>query len=190
VADLVLVRPMKRGIVSLLLVVSVALADDRFWRDERGNLAPNTEARSAVKGFGGWLLVTSDADWKQKWETSPDTVPRFAEAHMVARGKHVFVLTFFANAKLTDTGEADVTCDIDVIRPDGSSNVHQVGAVCFRGQLKGAPTNVYLSAPVVDFVGEPKDPAGKWLIQIALKDNIRDVSLSLRTSFTLVDEKA
>lgn len=180
---------MRRYIALLLLVASVAFADDRFWRDEHGNFAPNTESRSAIDGFGGWLVVTSDADWKQKWETSPNTVPRFTEAHKVAQGKHVFILTFFANAKLTAAGEADVTCDIDVIRPDGSSSVHQVGAVCFRGQLKGAVTNLYLSAPILDFVGEPKDPVGKWLVRITLRDNVRHVSLPLRTSFTLVDGK-
>ncbi len=128
---------MQRHIALLLLLTTVAFADDRFWRDENAHFAPNTEARNAVDGFGGWLLVTSDADWKQKWETSPNTVPHFVEAHTVARGKHVFILTFFANAKLTETGEADVTCDIDVVRPDGSSSVHQIDAVCFRGQLKG-----------------------------------------------------
>ncbi len=181
---------MQRYIALVLFVASVALADDHFWRDEHGNFAPNTEARSAIDGFGGWLLVTSDADWKQKWETSPNTVPRFTEAHTVTRGEHLSMLTFFANAKLADTGKVYVTCDIDVIRPDGSSSVHQVGAVCFRGQLKGAPTNVYLSAPILEFVGEPTDPVGKWLIHITLKDNVRRVSLSLKTSFTLVAKKA
>jgi hypothetical protein len=181
---------MRRCIALLLFFGSFAVADDRFWRDEHGNFAPNTEARSAIEGFGGWLVVTSDGDWKQKWETSPDTVPRFSDANAVKQGKHVFILTFFANAKLTATGEADVTCDIDVIRPDGRSSVHQVGAVCFRGQLKGAVTNVYLSAPILDFVGEPSDPVGKWLVRITLKDNVRHVSLPLKTSFTLVDGKA
>jgi hypothetical protein len=180
---------MRRYIALLLLGASVAFADDRFWRDEHGDFAPNTEARSATDGFGGWLVVTSDADWKQKWETSPDTVPRFTEAHTIARGKHVFILTFFANAKLTAAGEADVTCDIDVIRPDGTSSVLQVGAVCFRGQLNGAATNVYLSEPILDFVGEPSDPVGKWLVRITLRDNVRHESLPLRTSFTLIDGK-
>jgi hypothetical protein len=181
---------MRRYITFLLFTASLALADDRFWRDENGNLMPNTEARSAIDGFGGWLLATSDADWKRKWETSPSTVPLFNESHTVKRGKHLSILTFFANAKLTETGEADVTCDIDVIRPDGSSSVHQVGAVCFRGQPKGNPTNVYLSAPILDFVGEPQDQTGKWLVRVTLKDNVRQISLPLQTSFVLVDDRA
>lgn len=107
---------MTRHVLFLLLLGSLALADDRFWRDEHGNLAPNTEARSAVKGFGGWVVVTSDADWQRKWETSPDAVPRFTGANTVSRGKHLFILTFFANPELTENRDADVTCDIDVVR--------------------------------------------------------------------------
>jgi hypothetical protein len=172
------------------IIAVVALAEDRFWRDEQGNFVPGTQARNAVEGFGGWLVVTSDSDWQSKWETSPDTVPRFTEAKTVARGKTICILTFFANPKLTEGGAADVTCDIDVVRPDGTSSVHQVDAVCFRGALRGPPTNVYLSAPILNFVGESNDPAGKWSVRVTLKDNVRHVSLPLKTSFTLVDEKA
>jgi len=165
------------------------MAEDRFWRDDHGNFSPNTEARNAVAEFGGWLVVTSDSDWQAKWETSPDTVPRFTEAKAVARGETIFILTFFANPKLTESGDADVTCDIDVVKPDGTSSVHQVDVVCFRGALGGPPKNVYLSAPILNFVGEANDPAGKWSIRVTLKDNIRRVSVPLKTSFTLVDEK-
>ena len=179
-----------RLLVFLFFIIAVvALAEDRFWRDEQGNFVPNTEARNAVAGFGGWLVVTSDSDWQAKWETSPNTVPRFTEAKTVARGKTIVILTFFANPKLTESGDADVTCDIDVVRPDGTSSVHQVDAVCFRGALRGPTTNVYLSAPILNFVGESNDPAGKWSVRVTLKDNIRHVSLPLKTSFTLVEEK-
>jgi hypothetical protein len=171
------------------IIALVAMAEDRFWRDDHGNFSPNTEARNAVAEFGGWLVVTSDSDWQAKWETSPDTVPRFTEAKAVARGETIFILTFFANPKLTESGDADVTCDIDVVKPDGTSSVHQVDVVCFRGALGGPPKNVYLSAPILNFVGEANDPAGKWSIRVTLKDNIRRVSVPLKTSFTLVDEK-
>jgi hypothetical protein len=175
------------ALLSVFLVAAL-LAEDRFWRDENGNLAPNTEARSAVNGFGGWLVVTSDADWRSKWETPSNTVPHFTEAKAVPRGKHIFILTFFANPKLTEKGIADVACDIDVIRPDGTSSVHQADAVCFRGELKGTPTNVYLSAPILDFIGEENDPGGKWLVHVTLKDNNRRISLPLKTSFILIDK--
>src|SRR4029077_8619518 len=99
---------MKRSRLVFLFFITavVALAEDRFWRDEHGNFVPGTEARNAIAGFGGWLVVTSDSDWQAKWETSPDTIPRFTEAKIVARSKTIFILTFFANPKLTESGQA------------------------------------------------------------------------------------
>ena len=158
---------------------------DNFWRDEKGNPTANTESRSGVNGFGGWLLATTDTDWRAKWETSSNTVPHFTEATTVGKGTHVFVLIFFSNPKLSDTRAANVTCDIDVTRLDGSSSVHQPNAVCFQGELKGRPSNMYLSAPILDVILYPGDPAGEWLVRVTLKDNVRHVSLPLKKSFTL-----
>jgi len=173
------------AVVVLLTYAAAAWAQDLSWKDDRGNPTPNTESRGAVDGFGGWLLVTSDLDWRAKWDTPADTVPRFTEAKFVAKGKKAFVLIFFANPQLSNAGSADVTCDIDVVRPDSSSSLHQRNVTCFRGQVKGNPHNLYLSQPVIGFIGEPSDPAGKWLVRVTLKDNVRHARLPLKTSFTL-----
>jgi hypothetical protein len=168
----------------LATFAAVASAEEPLRKDEHGNPAPNTEFRNATNGFGGWLVVTPDSDWQAKWETSPETVPRFNTAETVKRGGELFILIFFSNPKLSDNQTADVTCDIDVTRADGSSSIHQIDAVCFRGELK-TPSRIYLSAPIIRFIGEPKDPAGKWVVRVTLKDNVRHVSLPLKTSFML-----
>lgn len=171
----------------LLLISCVAFAQEG-WRDQRGHAAPDTDARKSVGGFGGWVIVTSDADWQAKWETQSNTIPRFTEANTVSRGNRVFVLTFFANPKLNSAGEANVSCDIDVTRPDGTTSTHQSDVVCFRGVLKTDPHYTYLAAPVIGFIGDPGDPAGVWVVQVTLKDNIRHVVVPLKTSFALLDK--
>jgi hypothetical protein len=155
------------------------------WKDQQGRPVPNSDAQKAVDGFGGLLIVTSDADWEEKWNTQPDTVPHFNQAKTVGMGKKIFALTFFTNPQLDSSGDADITCDIDMTRPDGSSSFHQNDVVCFKGALKGKPYYLYLSAPVVEFIGEQGDPFGEWRVSITLKDNIRHVSLPLKTSFVL-----
>lgn len=155
------------------------------WRDGQGRPAPNTDSRKAVNGFGGWLLITSDADWRAKWDTQPDAVPNFREARTVGMGKQIFALTFFTNPRLDDAGNADISCDIDLIKPDGTSSFHQADVTCFKGTLKGKPHYLYLSAPVVGFTGEKGDPYGEWRVSITLKDNIRHASLPLTASFVL-----
>jgi hypothetical protein len=172
-------------VIILFAIATAAFGRDGFWKDQYGNLAPDTEYRRAINGFGGWLLVTSDANWRKKRATPTQTIPRFKEVKTVARGERVFVVVFFANPKLTGTRHADVTCDVDVVRPSGVSSMHKTNVMCFQGQLKRSPYKVYLSAPVIGFVGEPADPAGKWTVRISLKDNVRHIALPLQTSFIL-----
>ena len=177
-----------KNILSTIILIclnSVAFSQDAFWKDSNGKPVPNSESRSSVKDFGGWLLVTPDTDWRSKWETPSDTMPKFNVASAVERGKQIVVLTFFSNPKLTKNGNADVRCDIDVIRPNGSFSVHQSDVTCFQGPLKGNPHNLYLSAPIINFVGDPEDPAGRWVVKVTLKDKIRNVALPLKTSFIL-----
>jgi hypothetical protein len=115
-------------------------------------------------------------------------VPSFSEAKTVHRGKKIFVLIFFANPGLSDQGKADVTCDIDLTNPKGTSSMHQTDLVGYRGALKNDPHQTYLAAPVVGFVGDPGDAAGEWGFRVLLKDNVRHVTLPLKTSFVLLDK--
>jgi hypothetical protein len=173
--------------LSFLLLALLALPafGQEGWKGDNGQLSPNIESRKSINGFGGWLVVTSDADWQAKWQTPSDTIPHFTVAKSVARGKQVFVLTFFANPLLDGSGSANVTCDIDVQRPDGTTLIHQVDATCFKGHLNESPSHLFLSAPVIGFTGDPGDPSGEWVVRVSLKDNVRRVVIPLRTSFFL-----
>jgi hypothetical protein len=177
-----------RAILLTFFAASLAVAraeESSVWHDEKGNPAPNTGFRTTKEGFGGWLFVTPDTDWKEKWDTSPESVPRFNIASVVHEGGKLFILTFFSNPKVDKKNEVNITCDVDLVRPDGTSSIHQRNVVCLRGKIQGSPYNIRLSAPVLEFLGEPKDPRGKWLVRVTLKDNNRQVALPLKTSFKL-----
>jgi len=158
---------------------------DIGWKDTQGRIEPDSEYRKAQNGFGGWLLVTADQDWKSKWETQSDTVPHLSMADTIEKGKPVYALTFFSNPKLNAHGAADISCDIELRRPDGNSSLQQKDAICFKGTLKGQPNYLYLSAPIIKFIGEQDDPYGVWQVSITLKDNVGHVDLPLKTSFIL-----
>jgi hypothetical protein len=173
------------AVILFVLVAFPAWGEDSYWKDRQGHPVPSTEARQSERGFGGWVLVTSDADWEAKWNTPAETVPEFKEAKSIPRGKHIFVLTFFANPQLSNESAADIICDINIVKPDGSAAMNQTNAICYKGSVKGNAYSMYLSLPVIDFVGDPDDPLGKWTVRISLKDNIRKVTLPLQTSFEL-----
>jgi len=87
----------RNACVSALLLVLMAApveAEDGLWKDNQGNHVPDTASRKSVNGVGGWLLVTSDKDWEAKWNTSPDTIPNFNEAHTVVVEKSLHILSF------------------------------------------------------------------------------------------------
>ena len=159
--------------------------NESVWKDEQGRPAPDTEFRKSKDGFGGWVIVTPDADWREKWETSPETIPRFNTADKVERGNKVTILIFFLNPAVDAKKDVDVTCDIQSIRPDGSVSINERDLPCLKGELKGSPSNIRLAAPVIKFVAEPTDLAGKWIVKVTLRDNQRHVELPLKTSFTL-----
>ena len=58
----------KLSIAAVLLLLIAATLAQEAWKDEQGRPLPNTDSRRSINGFGGWLLVTSDTDWRAKWK--------------------------------------------------------------------------------------------------------------------------
>ena len=159
--------------------------NDGAWMDKSGKPSPNTEFRKSVRGFGGWLLVTPDQDWAKKWNTPSAVTPHFNEADTVMMGGRIFILIFFTNPALGPDGTVRVLCDLEVEKPDKTFSVQQKDVECFKGTLPGPVQNVYLSFPIVAFVGEPGDPPGRWNVRVTLKDRNKNVVVPLRTYFVL-----
>jgi hypothetical protein len=170
---------------SLLLIASAASAESGKWLGPDRSTWPNTEYRQTKSDFGGWLLITSDLDWQQKWNTPPDAVPYFNEAKSVKVGEQLVILTFFVNPKTDQGNRASVRCDIKVTRPDKSTSVYQQGIPCLSGELIGNPNHIRLSPAVIHFLGEKKDPLGNWVVEVVITDVKRNISLNLKTSFLL-----
>ena len=78
---------------------------NEIWHDQKGRPAATTDDRKSIDGFGSWVIVTPDSNWKEKWETPSSTTPHFTTAKNVQRGTRIFVLTFFANPLLTPKGK-------------------------------------------------------------------------------------
>lgn len=171
----------------VIAAVSTAMAAESpsFWRDSEGKPAPDAPDRRSIEGFGGWLLVTSDQDWQAKWNSPRDAVPRFTATDSPRRGQKIFVLIFLGNPKLDANRSANVTCDIRLTGPDGTAPVDVQNVDCFKGPVSMDPMSVFVSAPVIEFIGEPKDPLGLRVVEVVLRDNNRKVEIPLRTTFEL-----
>ena len=178
-------------IVILIIFTSVSQAeDDSSWLLADGTPAPNTDSQKSIKGFGGWLLVTPDEDWEQKWNTPVENTPSFSVAKEVEIGEELTILPFFVNPKLNDDKSLNILCDISVQKPDASFSFNETGILCATGIYEGDINNVLLASTVVKYIGEEGDPFGEWIVRFKFTDTVRNVSVSLKTSFALVKNKA
>jgi hypothetical protein len=111
---------------------------------------PDTEFRKTRNGFSGMLLVTPDTDWEQKWNTPPDTIPRFRSAKNVQVGERLVVLTFFANPQQDESKNVNVVCSIKAIRPDNTISVDEKDIPCLKGELRDDPKYIRLSPAIIN----------------------------------------
>ena len=185
---------MERVLQALILVAyattsGVAAAQDFYWRDRQGNRAPDIDARKSLRGFGSWLVVTSDGDWEAKWNVPDEqATPAFKEADSLHYGDTVVALVFIGNPRTDARGEVDVRCDFRVTRPNGSISVDQKDLSCLSGKLPGDPLSLRLATHTLKFVGEKGDPLGTWNFDVAVRDVERGVVLTLHKSVELHDD--
>jgi hypothetical protein len=184
---------MKSILLPLVFMAGVHLAasaqsQSSYWKDTNGKPVTETPSMKSKDGFAGSVIVTSDEDWKAKWDTPPENAPRFTKASLVPYGKKVAILIFFSNPKLDGQGDANVRCDLQIVDPVGKEVLSQKDQVCYTGKIKGSLYSLYLSAPVIEFSGDPGDPIGNWEVNVVLRDAVRGVELPLRTTFGLKEK--
>jgi hypothetical protein len=178
---------MKRLSALLLFCLSLPAAAGDFWHGPDGQPLPDTASHQTKRGFSGAVVITADRDWSANWYAPGSGQPSVTDADEVRRGGQLAILVFFANPRLDAARKADVRCDIVVLRPDGSVSANQKNLVCYQGPALGDERHTYLAAPVVKFLAEPGDLAGRWTVKVTLRDSGRRVTLPLESAFTLVD---
>lgn len=192
-----IVYNMKILLITLLIIASVSRVsyasydkDDVYegWRNKDGKIVPNSDNMKSIKGFGGWLLITSDADWEEKWNTPTYVSPNFNEASNVSYGQKLTILTFFINPKVSDQGTINITCGVNIIRPDNKVSVDNQNIECLKDIVIENPRNVHLSPIVIDYIGEEGDPPGEWIVEVNINDINRGASIPLRNTFILLEK--
>ncbi|MDQ3267190.1 MAG: hypothetical protein M3P47_00375 [Pseudomonadota bacterium] len=78
-----------------LLWIAPAQSQSAFWGDINGKPVQETESMKSKNDFAGSVLVTTDEDWREKWDTPPETKPNFNKAGIVPYGKKVLSLLSF-----------------------------------------------------------------------------------------------
>ena len=90
----------------------------------------------------------------------------------------------FAGAGSNDDGKAHVTCNVKVLKPDGSIYGAREGTVATKNPVPTATTLLLASERLVVRI-EPKDPAGIYVVEAVVKDEIKKIDLKLKQSFLI-----
>lgn len=174
-------------LIILLFLPSLGIAEQVGWTDKNGNIIENTDNKKSINGFGGWLLITSDQNWKEKWESAGNDSPLFTTVQQISLGDKITILTLYINPEVGPNNMINLTCDIKILRPDGTPSYDETDLECANEELIGPSSNVRLTYVVIDFIAELSDPYGIWKIEVTLKDQNSNIEIPLKNSFELVN---
>lgn len=164
---------------------SASFSQSYGWKDGNNAHATDKASKRPVEGFSGMMMITPDADWEEKWNTLSGTSPFFNRVNEAKVGETIYVLSFFSNPKRNSLHVVNISCDIQIIQPDGTVAMTEKNRRCFHGVLRDTTEMIYMTNATVSFMGEEKDPKGVWTVKLAMKDQLRTEPVMLTQSFTL-----
>jgi hypothetical protein len=89
----------------------------------------------------------------------------------------------FADPGIDAAGNANVTFDMTIRKPDGTLYIPAKTGECWRGGYSAASHNLQLSKGHMAIQIASGDPAGVYTIEVNVHDNIKKVDLPLKTTF-------
>jgi hypothetical protein len=174
---------MKSFASTLAVVVFVACLSARgaeSWLKD-GKAAPNTPSMKSKNGFGAQLFLTENAQLFQDWN-KPET-PKITPVEKARRNIPILTVILFVEPGTDATGNANVTCDIVVRKPDGGIYGKQKDTVVWRHKYLAHSHALQLSEGYMGIRIEPKDPSGTYTVDVIVRDHIKNIQLPLKTTF-------
>ena len=150
-------------------------------RKENGKPARDSENRKSEKDFGAQLFLTENVKFFDDWN-KPET-PELSTTNRANRNVPLYTVFLFSNPGLDASDSADVTVDIAVRKPDGAIYAERKNLLGWKGPYRAPPFSLQLAVGRLRIRIEPQDPAGDYVVEGVVHDNIKKVELNLRTTF-------
>lgn len=150
------------------------------WRDKNGAPIPDTKNQKSKDGFGVELFLTDNVNFYDDWKR-PET-PRISIAKTAQIGTPIIPLVIYVNPKPDENKIINVTCDVTIIRPDGSVAQEIPSILCGTGVFEAPQYNLQLSQTEIRWSVDEGDPVGTWTFNVIVKDNNRGIKIPLTTS--------
>jgi hypothetical protein len=107
-------------------------------------------------------------DW---WYAVPAQFgPKLALVSSVSKGEYFNIIPFFKNYGVASNGQANITYDIEIIRPDGS--IDEAMKDCAGHDGKATSPNLIPARAVLRLCFDPDDPYGEYTINVTAYDHV------------------
>ncbi|MDD5356046.1 MAG: hypothetical protein PHY56_05890, partial [Candidatus Omnitrophica bacterium] len=93
------------------------------------------------------------------------------------------LITFFASPGVDAMGLCDISSDITVYAPDGSIYGELKDVKCWKDLPAPPSGDIQMSQGTMGIMIEKKDKTGRYRVEETIKDNVKQVSLSLEQYF-------
>jgi hypothetical protein len=132
------------------------------------------------------LVVSTNHDFEDCWyHTATNSGPRIQASDKVVKGQEVTAYLFFAHAGRDAGGNAHLTNDVRILRPDGAAYYEASGLESFDGP--SPPNGLMLARNLVHLSFDPPDPLGKYEIHLVVHDRVTGKSVPADSTLQLVE---
>ncbi len=148
---------------------------------------PADTATTAEYNKDGLTLMYFFVDYAKFFDdwSNPEP-PLITNTRLVNRGDSIFPIVLFETDAVDDSGNANLTYDITILRPDGSEyGSYSDLVICDNGPASGA--FYLLQQPIVIRI-EGDDPFGIYKVDLVIKENNKNVTVPLSLSFSVEED--
>ena len=137
------------------------------------------KAMPTKDGFSALLALTTNKNIFQEW------VPnlRIAPVKTVPRNTPILTLILIANPGVDGEGQAHVTYDIVIKKPDGKLYAEAPNMPGWNGRKPPGAGMVELARGTVTIMIEGDDPAGRYTVEANVRDNVKGVAIKMSRTF-------
>jgi hypothetical protein len=147
------------------------------------------EARYRKDGLFLWVALADDPDaFLSEWQNpSKPNTPVIKTRTAFHRGDIVFPALMYSTDGLTADGNAMITYDILVKKPDGSVYEDMRDLVAVPG---APPKGVGLGRAMMGVKIEETDPLGPYTLNVKIRDQVKNVTVEMPFIFTVTEKES
>lgn len=151
-------------------------------------LIPLASARAEGGGFEAAVVPSVDTFFHERWRfTITESMPRVSRTDRVVRGQTFIPYVLMKGYRRSDDGRIDLSYDIRVVKPDGAALLVRQNVPAVQSRIERDDL-VLLSANNLHLAFQPRDAAGRYAVEITVRDAIGQTVASDRSFIELADE--